>query len=819
MVQFTIKFSPPSSSTTTTTAAEKQQDSGRVSQASDRSHPRESGLLNHNRTNDRANPQEQEQFQEPEPQSQSKSNKKKTSSSSKKKRHRRRRKAPTSRTKVEPLPKKHHDAPMTKRDLYFALHCELVMISGGSNKAVARVTLVNWELEVVLDTFVQVPVPVTSFLNTGITPSDVRTGNPHAMSFACVRQLVEQTLRGKILIGHKLSQHLTALGLSHPPTDVRDTSKFQRFVSCEDGRARRLGDLSVEFLQRPLPEIGSRNRPVESCIAALDLYKSRRPEWEEGLIRKAQAKPESEYSYSPSPPTQPQQYYHVQQQQQQQQAMPHNVTRQRYEDVYPHSMAEQGYPQQPSSNSSWFPFGRKERYPQQMPPSATGMSYQAMQVLTSQYDFYDSSTAHDGSTNFEDSTARDVSTDYGSSRPYDGSSLLGESAATESIVSSLHEELHETHDVQQPSPEHSSWRWFGSRKSKDYSTKEGQRMAAVYESEESIPEEPSAEALEPHLQERTTEDSVELTMYALSLQEPMADHLRQPSESSSWRWFGSRKSRSYPNQVQKDQIAAAEEPIETSNEESLARVAEPEPEGPATLTANEAARDGVPDQASGSKHSSKWFGFRRSKSPSVGKHDKESQHSGEEANRVSPLDRSGHIIPLPEFDTTDAEASHDATTETTTPKLGTSPEKSSWFRLKRLKSPKRRSSNVNSEPFANQQATPQSESTDTNDEAWLQEVMNRPHQPTWLRPLPSPENSWLDEAVSRPTDSSSLRPAWLDYQKQDDDSTDSPSSMNMPAEPDIKYNGLFLRPRIFTRQRHPQELPWRCDTVLPPVRS
>jgi RNA exonuclease 4 len=107
---------------------------------------------------------------------------------------------------------KHHDAPMTKNDLYFALDCEMVGIGpDGSDSAVARVTLLNWEKEIILDTFVKVPVTVTDYRThvSGIQPQDIESEN--AMTFEEARRRVEHILRGKILIGHGLENDLCAL--------------------------------------------------------------------------------------------------------------------------------------------------------------------------------------------------------------------------------------------------------------------------------------------------------------------------------------------------------------------------------------------------------------------------------------------------------------------------------------------------------------------------------------------------------------------------------------------------------------------------------
>lgn len=211
-----------------------------------------------------------------------------------------RRRRNTRKTKVEPITKmKHHDAPMTKNDLYFALDCEMVGIGlDGSDSAVARVTLLNWEKEIILDTFVKVPVTVTDYRThvSGIQPQDIESEN--AMTFEEARRKVEHILRGKILIGHGLENDLCALGLTHPWCDIRDTACYAPYmretvVDYDNGklqlRPRKLRDLAWEKLCRQIQEDNKPHSPLEDAGAALDLYKADRAEWEEAL-RRQQAK-------------------------------------------------------------------------------------------------------------------------------------------------------------------------------------------------------------------------------------------------------------------------------------------------------------------------------------------------------------------------------------------------------------------------------------------------------------------------------------------------------------------------------------------------
>jgi hypothetical protein len=223
-------------------------------------------------------------------------------------------------SKGGPTSKKQHDAPMMKRDLYFSLHCERVAIGGTTHAAsldgtcsvtplgtssssssaktdtVARVTLINWENETVIDTMVQVPVPVTDFYDTGIKSEDVSTDSPNAQPFASVRQVVESTLKGKILIGHDVERHLMVLGLTHPWTDTRDTQNFflhkatHTETDTDAPAFLSLERLCKEQLHRSLPPPNHAERPRHSCLANLDMYKKHRKEWEEYLMDEVRKK-------------------------------------------------------------------------------------------------------------------------------------------------------------------------------------------------------------------------------------------------------------------------------------------------------------------------------------------------------------------------------------------------------------------------------------------------------------------------------------------------------------------------------------------------
>lgn len=190
---------------------------------------------------------------------------------------------------------KTHDRPMGKRDMYFALDCEMVGVGPeGLDSALARVSIVNWDNEVVLDTYVRVEQPVTDYRTfvSGVTKENIQSDS--AMPIEKVRFIVANMLRGKILIGHALENDLNVMGLSHPLTDIRDTAKYEPFMRSIESksaprsrpilRPRKLKDLVFEKIGEKIQVMGKAHSPIEDAKAAMALYKSVRPEWEQAMI-------------------------------------------------------------------------------------------------------------------------------------------------------------------------------------------------------------------------------------------------------------------------------------------------------------------------------------------------------------------------------------------------------------------------------------------------------------------------------------------------------------------------------------------------------
>jgi len=173
------------------------------------------------------------------------------------------------------------DFPMHNRRSYLALDCEMVGVgTNGEDSALARVSIVNWFSEVILDTFVKVPEPVTDFRTfvSGIRAQDICSDA--AMELSECRERVRKIIKGKILIGHALENDLKVLMIKHPWCDLRDTATHPPYMretidagSKKTFQPRKLRDLAWEELGTVIQVFGNSHNSTEDAIAALELYK------------------------------------------------------------------------------------------------------------------------------------------------------------------------------------------------------------------------------------------------------------------------------------------------------------------------------------------------------------------------------------------------------------------------------------------------------------------------------------------------------------------------------------------------------------------
>merc|ERR1712183_356834 len=171
-----------------------------------------------------------------------------------------------------------------EKEQYLAMDCEMVGIGpNGFASAVARVSIVNWDHEVILDTYVKVNEPITDYRTRmgGITPTHLESDE--AMDFELCREFVLHLLKDKILVGHGLKNDLQALNISHPWHMTRDTVKYEPYMKLNfEGNKvpQKLRDLSFDKLDRIIQEPDKCHDSIIDAEVAMDLYKKSRKRWD-----------------------------------------------------------------------------------------------------------------------------------------------------------------------------------------------------------------------------------------------------------------------------------------------------------------------------------------------------------------------------------------------------------------------------------------------------------------------------------------------------------------------------------------------------------
>jgi RNA exonuclease 4 len=158
------------------------------------------------------------------------------------------------------------------------------MVGVGARRVsvLARVSLVDGSGTVLLDCFVKVEERVTDYRTavSGIRPQDLQTG----LSYGECRARVKHMVRGKILVGHALSNDLTVLKLTHPWDCIRDTSLYPPFLKRNAygvSQPRRLKDLTKEFVGATI-QTGEHDS-IEDARAAMALHSLVRTEWDQWI--------------------------------------------------------------------------------------------------------------------------------------------------------------------------------------------------------------------------------------------------------------------------------------------------------------------------------------------------------------------------------------------------------------------------------------------------------------------------------------------------------------------------------------------------------
>ncbi|THV05266.1 hypothetical protein K435DRAFT_895306 [Dendrothele bispora CBS 962.96] len=153
----------------------------------------------------------------------------------------------------------------------YAISCINVGVGpGGTTSMLARIVIVDFQGQTILDTYVQPTMKVTDYrtAQTGIESQHLYSRS--AASFDAIQKYVANTIEGHILVGHNLWHDLSVLGISHPAVDTRDVNVtlYQSFRNAN--HVIGLQTLSWQLMWKRRQE-GEQN-PLENARAALDLY-------------------------------------------------------------------------------------------------------------------------------------------------------------------------------------------------------------------------------------------------------------------------------------------------------------------------------------------------------------------------------------------------------------------------------------------------------------------------------------------------------------------------------------------------------------------
>lgn len=165
---------------------------------------------------------------------------------------------------------------------YLAIDCEMVGVGPeGSISALARVSLVNFHGQVVLDRYVR---PVEKIVDYRTEYSGIR---PHHMKDATSLREVQEELcelmKDKILVGHSLVNDFRVLFLNHPRKLTRDTAKYRPFRALCRGKTPSLKRLAQEILGLSIQ--GGEHDSVDDARVAMLLYRAHKDAWENYLFR------------------------------------------------------------------------------------------------------------------------------------------------------------------------------------------------------------------------------------------------------------------------------------------------------------------------------------------------------------------------------------------------------------------------------------------------------------------------------------------------------------------------------------------------------
>lgn len=166
---------------------------------------------------------------------------------------------------------------------YVAIDCEFVGVGiEGRQSALARVSIVNYYGHVLLDTFVKPKERVSDWRTwvSGVSPQDMK----HAIRLEECQKKVAEIFKGRVVVGHAIHNDLKALMISHPKSDIRDTSLHRPFRKLAKGGPPSLKMLSDKVLNLTIQT--GEHSSVEDAQATMLLFRLNKKQFDLALRHK-----------------------------------------------------------------------------------------------------------------------------------------------------------------------------------------------------------------------------------------------------------------------------------------------------------------------------------------------------------------------------------------------------------------------------------------------------------------------------------------------------------------------------------------------------
>jgi RNA exonuclease 4 len=158
-----------------------------------------------------------------------------------------------------------------------ALDCEMVGVGAdGERSVLARVTIVNYHGQVLYDKYVRPRELVTDFRTevSGVAKKHLR----NAADFLEVQKEVSDIVKGRVVVGHALSNDFRALLLPTPPFKMlRDSARCSLFKT-EKVKHPKLSILARHHLGLVIQE--DRHSSVEDAKTVMLLYRRYQKDWD-----------------------------------------------------------------------------------------------------------------------------------------------------------------------------------------------------------------------------------------------------------------------------------------------------------------------------------------------------------------------------------------------------------------------------------------------------------------------------------------------------------------------------------------------------------